>query len=221
MSLEKIHLRKLLQIFYAPDNKRISLLRADIRNEISKENDASDEGGDFHSPFWSDAKLHAAGKSNLTERTTIRIASNKGRARLYPRLKDSFLRWWNEKRRWRNETFTPFPESVSGQLIIPKCGIVKIENVLAIRVGDQFNRIIYPYFSEVPELPEEGARLGLWAMGEAFGVYSKDDLRILDVLRSTSFGTVDQRLRGNEKDLFERRYTAVVREWKKLWKEYK
>jgi hypothetical protein len=36
MSLEKIHLRKLLQIFYAPNNKRVDILRRDIRSEIKK-----------------------------------------------------------------------------------------------------------------------------------------------------------------------------------------
>lgn len=37
MSIEKIHLRKLLQIFYAPNALRIKLLRNDIRGVIKKD----------------------------------------------------------------------------------------------------------------------------------------------------------------------------------------
>ena len=73
MSIEKAHLRKLLRIFYAEPRERRRLLLEDIRTDISKETDARSDGGDFHGPFWADAKAHVAGTSNLREQAKIRI----------------------------------------------------------------------------------------------------------------------------------------------------
>jgi hypothetical protein len=115
MSIEKIHLRKLLQLFYLPANKRKSLLRADIRNDLNKALGESTDGGDFHGPFWADAKSHVAGQEDLRTAVKNRIASNKSRTRLYPLLAGGFLNWWDEKRRWRNEPFEFMSESVKAQ----------------------------------------------------------------------------------------------------------
>lgn len=221
MSIEKIHLRKLLQLFYLPDNKRRSLLRADIRLDLNKEIGETADGGDFYGPFWADAKNHVAGGPDLRDQIKERIKANKGRQRLYPLLGDGFLGWWNEKRRWRNEPFEFLPQNVKTQLPIPELnGIVKIENMLALKVGDQFSRIIYPYFSEDPSLPEEGRRIGLSVLNRGIPDYPLADLRVLDVLRSSSYGTLDHALRGNENDLFLKRYGDLLKEWKKLRKEY-
>jgi hypothetical protein len=95
MSIEKIHLRKLLQLFYLPDNRRRSLLRADIRIDLNKALGETTDGGDFHGPFWADAKSHVAREVDLRIKIKERIESNKGRARLYPLLADGFLSWWN------------------------------------------------------------------------------------------------------------------------------
>jgi len=220
MSLEKIHLRKLLKIFYLPARERVAVLREDIRNEIQKERGEDTDGGDFYSPFWADAKNHVAGKVDLQAQVKSRIGSNKRRERLYPQLADGFLSWWNEKRRWRNEPFEFLPENVKVQFPIPKLrGVVKIENLLALKVGDQSNRIIYPYFSEKPKLPDEGGRIGLWLLGEALPNYRREDLRILDILRGTSFAAIDYPLQGNERDLFLSKYEGALKEWKKLRKE--
>ena len=99
MSLEKINLRKLLQLFFADARQQQSLLLADIRNEQSKKEEDRDSGGDFYGPFWSDAKDHVAGRSDLIKQTNIRIEANKTRARLYPILANCFLEMWNEKMR--------------------------------------------------------------------------------------------------------------------------
>ena len=99
-------------------------------------------------------------------------------------------------------------------------GIVKVENLLALKVDGHFNRIIYPYFSEEPVLPPEGARLGLWLLKQALPKYSLEDFRMLDLLRSKSVGTVEFPFVGNEGDLFLQKYQTVSAEWKKLRKEY-
>lgn len=221
MSLEKVHLRKLLQLFDASHPKRISLLRADIRAEISKENGTSGDGGDFYVPFWADAKKHVAGLLDLTVQTEARIKSNEGRKRLYPELRDGFLLWWNEKRRWINEPFVLLPENPAIHFPVPgSTAVVKIENTLGLLVGGTSNRIIYPYFSEVPTLTQESARIGLWLLKEAMSDYEEKDLRILDIMRSKSFSLADTPLKGNEQELFSARYKALVAERKKLKKEY-
>jgi len=112
MSLQKIHLRKLLQLFDAADGKRRALLRADIRDEMASAAGAEKNGGDFYAPFWSDAKQHMGGASDLKLTTAARIELNKGRERLYPELRDGFLLWWNKKRRWINEPFEPLEEKI-------------------------------------------------------------------------------------------------------------
>ncbi len=227
MTIEKIHLQKLLQIFYAPDNLRRTLLRGDIRSEIQrnikKQNGEDTSGGHFHTPFWYDVRGHVAGKRDLRDASKERIAENKrSRQRLYPALTTGFLTWWDEKRRWRNEEFELIPQNINTRLQIADLNaVVKIEHLLAFKVGDQFNRIVYPYFSERPTLPEEGGRIGLWVLGEALANYDRNDMRILDVLRSRSFALIDSPLQGNERDLFLRKYEAALSQWNRLRGEYK
>jgi hypothetical protein len=182
MSIEKINLRKLLQLFFADGRLQRSLLLDDIRDVQAKESTARESGGDFYGPFWADVKNHAAGQSDLTEQTKVRIAANKARARLYPVLRDAFLDMWNEKMRWRNEPFNFAPESVKAQLSFKELRtVVKIENTAAIKTWDGANRVMYPYFYEEPALPEQGARLGFWALKEALPDYRIEDFRIIDM----------------------------------------
>jgi hypothetical protein len=58
-------LGKLLKAFYLPEAPRRSFLRADIRSEIQKESGTDLAGGDFHLPFWTDAKNHVRGLLDL------------------------------------------------------------------------------------------------------------------------------------------------------------
>ncbi len=221
MSLQKIHLRKLLQIMYAPDKKRVSLLREDIRNDINREISDDEGGGNFHVPFWADAKAHVAGRSDLINQTQFRIKKNPRRGRLYPRLQDGFLIWWNEKRRWKNEPFEQVLSSIKAQYPVPELdSVVKVDNTLAFKVGDRSERVIYPYFSEEPSLPDEGARVGLWLLGEALRPHRIENIRVLDVLRSKSFSTVDVPILGDEQRIFLSLYSGVIKQWEKLKEEY-
>lgn len=228
MSMEKVHLRKLLKLFFLSDAARVSELRKDIRQEIKKATFPSKKkGGDFHSPFWTDAKNHAAGRLDLAAQVEDRIARNDNRERLYPELSNGFLKWWTENRRWQNEPFQIIPHSVHAQLPMPEIGgLVKVENLLAVTIGapsagPRSNRLIYPYFSEHPPLGDEAIRLGLWALSAALGQYSPNDLRLLDVIRGSSFGIADRSLNGNEQALFVRHYGALLREWRALWDDYR
>lgn len=221
MSVRNMHLRKLLQIFFAPNNKRKSLLREDIRQEIGKGRGQNSSGGDFHVPFWTDAKNHAAGTADLREQTAVRVESNKQRKRLYPLLTKGFLTWWEEKRRWRNEPFKVMDQSVKARMPLSEIdAIVKVENILSLEMGEQSHRLIYPYFAEEPSLSPDAARLGLWLLAEALSDYPAEDFRILDVLRGTSFGIFDYPFAGNERDFFLRNYEVALQEWDKLRSEY-
>jgi hypothetical protein len=216
MSIEKINLRKLLQLFFADARLQRSLLLADIRNEKSKET-RDDNGGDFYGPFWADVKAFAAGRLSLHEQTQIRIAANKTRSRLYPVLRDNFLAMWAEKMRWRNEPFELVSESVSAQLPISELGaIVKIENTAAVRIWDGSHRVIYPYFSELPNLPQEGARLGFWALNRALSDYRLEDLRIVDIQHRGYFRPSDVGQAGDEGQQFMRLYDALLKTWRRL-----
>jgi hypothetical protein len=217
MSIEKINLRKLLQIFYADPRHRRSLILADIRNERYKEEGGGGNGGDFYAPFWADVKDHAAGRSNLVDTTAARIAANPARGRLYPFLRDAFLEMWNETMRWRNEPFEFVPESVKAQLLFSELNtIVKIENTASVQIWNGSHRIIYPYFSEEPALPLEGARLGFWALREALPTFPLSDFRIVDLLRRAYFRPSDIEMRGDEREIFVRHYRALLAEWRAL-----
>lgn len=216
VSIEKINLRKLLQLFFADDRLQRSLLLADIRGDNSK---ASGDrgGGDFYGPFWADVKDHAAGHLSLTEQTKIRIQANKSRARLYPLLAEGFLEMWSEKMRWRNEPFEFVTESIKAQLPIKELkAVVKIENTASVKVWDGSHRIIYPYFSEEPALPEEGARLGFWALQAALPNFGKADFRIVDLLRRAYFRPAEIDMKGDEEEQFVQRYGSLLKKWRKL-----
>ena len=217
MSIEKIHLRKLLRLFYADERERRRLLVADIGSDRNKEQNGGGDGGDFHGPFWADAKDHVAGKLDLREQSKVRVGSNKARARLYPLLTEGFLSLWNEKIRWRNEKFETYPISIKAALPIEELNAtVKIENVVAVKIPDGSSRIVYPYFSETPALPIEGARLGLWALKEALTDFRTDDFRIVDVLRHSYFRPTEIPTQGNERELFVQKYGDALKEWRKL-----
>lgn len=217
MSIKRINLRKLLQLFCADDRLQRSLLLAEIRGDRARESGRRDSGGDFYGPFWADVKDHAAGRSDLTEQVKARIAANRTRARLYPILADCFLSMWNEKMRWRNEPFEFVPESVKAQLPIKKLGaIVKIENTASVATWDGSHRVIYPYFSEAPTLPEDGARLGFWALKEALPNYRPEDFRVIDMQRRAYFRPADIGMRGDEEKQFIQRYGALLEKWRRL-----
>jgi hypothetical protein len=217
MSIEKINLRKLLQLLFADERLQRSLLLADIRGDATKASGDRTGGGNFYGPFWADVKDHAAGRSDLADQTADRIKANKTRARLYPLLMEGFLEMWREKIRWRNEPFEFVTESVKAQLSIKKLGaIVKIENTASVKVWDGSHRIVYPYFSEQPALPEEGARLGFWVLQTALPEFRQEDFRIVDLLRRTYFRPAEVGVKGDEEKQFVQRYEVLLKKWRKL-----
>lgn len=220
MPLEAVHLKKLLCFFDAPPAQRKAMLRDNIRREIAKANGVTGSGGDFHVPFWADAKGHVFGKVDLEDQTEIRIASNERRKNLYPQLTTGFLKWWNEKRRWKDEDFEREPDIAPAKYSISEDARAKVEGILALKVGDGSHRIIYPYVSENPTLSEEGARLGLWALSQALPYYDLADFRVFDVLRSKSWGVADCPLRGDEGAIFAARHEDLVSGWLALREEY-
>jgi hypothetical protein len=218
MSLNKIHLRKLLILFYLPPKQQASAVRTILRGDLRKASGARAGGGDFHTPFWADAKNHAFGISDLEGSTIERIAKNPShRTRLYPQLKEGFLRWWTEKRRWRNEPHKKVRLSLPSQVVLEGINsVVKVDKLLTFQVGDSF-RIVYPYFAEEPGLSKEAARIALWVLSQAFPGVDPAGLRVLDVLRSQSFGIEDVKMTGEEEKIFCLYYSRLA----KLYNEIK
>lgn len=221
MSVLDIPLRKVLQLFYAPPALRRSKLKEDIRLDRRKASGGNrTRGGDFYLPFWTDVKTHLSGDGDLTQMTVIRIKSNKNYKRLYPLLKDSVIELLNAKLRWSNEPVEIVPKSVHGVLQIPNLGgTIRIRDALHARVRGEYTRVVYPYFSEEPALPEEGGRLGLWVMQQALTELDPDDMRIIDALRRTFFSPAVTPLQGNEEAVFRQNYGSLISDWERLKRE--
>ncbi len=212
MSISHIHLRKLLKIMFLPERQRRSALRADIREERARE--AGDEagGGDFYAPFWADARHHAFGRDDLHTMVQTRIQANGRRANLYPRLRDGFLRWWNERRRWTNVPFQPGRQLKAHFDFADLQSTVKIDSILSVRDAQGVEHYVYPYFAPEPALSEEAARLGLWLLIESLGEAPEAEIRILDVIRGQTFSIDRHPLVGHEQQNFVQRYRALLTE---------
>ena len=218
MSVLDIPLRKALQLFYAEQALRRSILKDDIRLDRKKEAGGTrSQGGDFYLPFWSDVKKHISDDGDLTGLTAIRMASNKNFRRLYPLLRDGVLELLSAKLRWSNEPVEIIPQSVHGNLRIEELGgLIRIRDALHARVREKYTRVVYPYFSEDPARPEEGGRLGLWAMQQALTKLDPSDMRIIDPLRRIFFSPETTPLRGDEEVVFHEKYGALIKEWERL-----
>lgn len=89
MSIRSLPLRKALQLFYASQSLRRSMLKKEIWLDRQKEAGGTrSQGGDFYLPFWSDVKSHVSGAGDLTQLIDDRVKSNRNFKRLYPILKD-------------------------------------------------------------------------------------------------------------------------------------
>lgn len=220
MALDRIHLRKLLKIFFLEPNQRRSAVRSDIREEIARDAGRDSSGGDFYAPFWADAKSHVFGSGDLHDMVEARMEANVRRTNLYPRLRDGFLLWWNERRRWTNEPFRP---GRSLKVHFPFPGLdatVKIDSVLSVRDGLDAEHAVYPYFAPEPVLSDAAARLGLWLLTRALPTVPPAEIRILDVIRGRTFSLDRMPLRGDEEAEFRRRYSELLRQREALRREY-
>lgn len=221
MALNRIHLRKLLKIMFLDAGKQRSALRADIREEIAREASTTSSGGDFYAPFWADAKAHIFGTTDLYRSVDARIAANRTRANLYPRLRQGFLLWWNDRRRWTNEPFQPGRPLKTRYTLVGLDAIVKVDSILSVRDGLDAERAVYPYFSPEPVLSENAARLGLWLLTQALPAIPSEEFRILDVFRGRTFALDRTPLRGDEETEFRRRYGELLAQRAVLRREYR
>ena len=221
MTIKTIHLHKLLRAFNLPENKLTTMLRADIRNEAKKASGHASNGGDFHCPFWADAKAHVAGASILNETTDARISANSARKRLYPLLKDGFMSWWDSRLRLSNEVFTYQPLQVKARYKIDELdAVVKVENFLGISVGTNASMLVYPYMYDEPSLDIETARLGMWLLTTALSEHSIKDLKILDVIKFNEFSDRNAMPVGNERANFVFKYKEIIGKWEQLHGDY-
>jgi len=221
MTPKTIHLNKLLKILQLSERQLTSALRSELRNERDKLAGLKEGGGDFHGPFWSDAKLHVLGAVELRHQTQLRIESSKQRRRLYPALQNGFLQWLEEVKRRTNEKVGWHEAKVHNHHPFPELALtVKVDNLLALSIGKDHYRLVYPYFSERPVLSERWARIGLWVIAEALPRHDIVDMEILDILRSRGFRGSRLFLKGDEEDLFANRYASILQEWDELRREY-
>lgn len=219
MALELIHLRKLIKLCYLTPNRQIAEVRSDIRLEIARERGDLEGGGDFHSPFWRDAREHAFHREDLHANVESRIEANGARLRLYPRLRDGFLNWWNDTRRWTNEPFLQI-EAPHTRFQFGELGTIKIEGILAVRDAGAAEHYVYPYFAEAPTLSEEAGRVALWVIREALPHLDASNFVVLDVLRGRPFTLDRYPLTGNEQDILRRRYAGLLEMRDRLLPEY-
>ncbi|MEJ2000044.1 MAG: hypothetical protein P8X51_18320 [Maritimibacter sp.] len=220
MPIDNIHLSKLLILMYCDRSKRITELRSLIRTSLRPTTATNSSGGDFYTPFWADAKAHVYGEADLAQCVEERIERSPQKRDLYPQLRDGFLLWWNERRRWTNAPFTRGRQISGRHPLVSLDATVKVGNLLIVEDGSGEERIMYPYFSPDTVLSEDAARLGLWLISEAFLDPPISEFRILDVFRGTAFSVDRTPFHGDESAEFHRRYRAILVEYESLLTEY-
>ncbi|NIJ60662.1 trans-aconitate methyltransferase [Erythrobacter flavus] len=66
----------------------------------------------------------------------------------------------------------------------------------------------------------DGARLGLWLLSQTFPTIPANELRILDIIRGTTFSVDRSPLTGEEEIEFRARYARLIEERDRLREEY-
>lgn len=220
MTALKINLNKLLKWYSLDERSLVSALRADIRAERDKLEGKTKGGGDFHSPFWADAKISLISGVSLRSLTALRVESSKQRRRLYPLLYKGFQSWIDGLRRRTNEKVGWSELNIHNHLDFDDLNLtLKVDNLLVLKIGDK-KRLVYPYFSERPILSEKIARIGLWAMAEALEDESITEMEILDVLRVVSYKGDRTILKGEEEADFHRTFRRIAKRRRELRREY-
>ncbi len=220
MSLQVINLRKILKLMYLPPRELTTALRNDVREDRDRERGVVGGGGDFYGPFWKDAKDHVFGISDLQDTTTDRVSGNERRKNLYPLLRDGFLLWWNERRRWTNAPFIPIDTPKTRYRVPNIDTVIKIDCVLAVQDGSEEDHYVYPYWFPEPVLNEESARVGIWVLSQALPQVDITELRILDVMRGRTFSIDRNPLDGAEVDIFSRNFDRLTQRRQQLRDEY-
>lgn len=216
MSLQSIPLRKLLKILFlesAPRRREVmNDISADARAERKKAEGERVSSGNFQSMFWSDAKRHVLETADLHESVAHRIVRSPRNTRHFELLRDGFLLWYNERRRWTNRPFRQ-AQSRSGRFPFPGLdAIIKVDGVLSVQDAEGIEHHVYPYFSEGPPLSENAARLGLWVLCNVLRDVPRNEIRILDVMRGQTFSIDRHPLTGGEEGDFRKRYADLLTE---------
>ena len=218
MTVNMIHLRKFLQ-FCALDQRSLEkILKREIYADIEREDKSYDrQPMDYYGCFWADAKHSVLHGLNLKLATEDRILKNPLRKRLYPILEKGFSDWWRDELRGTNLLVSPEETSVHTRWALPNIGItLKFENFLALKVGhDQF-RLIYPYFSEKPPLEDKWIRIGLWLLNEALPEFGIDSMRLLDVQRGKGYSNTSNPLIGTEETELRTKCASLLSLWQDL-----
>ncbi|MCP1199425.1 hypothetical protein [Notoacmeibacter sp. MSK16QG-6] len=216
MSVQKIQLGKLLRLMGSADEKRDRLLKKFIREDMRREANPG-SGGDFHVPFWHDAKRHVNGDDYLPIMVAKRIAASSRRKRLYPELANGFLDFWNTKRRWTNKALISEVSTVHANMAITELGgIITVRNMMYLKADNNTERAYYPYFSEWPALKQNEARLGLWILANSGIEVEKSKIRILDLIRGNSISIADVGFYGNEREQLVKRYRRLIENYERI-----
>jgi hypothetical protein len=197
------------------------MIREDLRAERNRIDGLAGGGGDFHSPFWSDAKSHVIGLFELTEQTSFRIDQLEQRKRLYPVLCDGFLKWFGDLKKKTNQTVGWHQARVHNRFKFPNLDLtIKVENLMGLHIGQDRHLLVYPYFSENPTLSEKWGRVGLWLMAASLPDFDPTEMHLLDVIRARSFSGASTFLIGDEESIFIARYQQLFEEWMQLRSAY-
>lgn len=218
MTINIIHLRKFLQ-FCALDQKRLEQgLRKEIYSDIQREDKTDDrQPMDFYGCFWADAKHSVLHGLNLRLATEDRITKNKLRKRLYPILEKRFTDWWRDELRGTNLLVAPEEATAHTRWALPDIGItLKFENFLALRIGQDQYRLVYPYFSEKPPLEDKWIRIGLWLLNKALPQFGLDAMRLLDVQLGKAYSHFTNPFLGTEERELNNKCLALLALWREL-----
>ena len=215
MALNNVSLNKLLKMLPRPLSARQAIIRHDAADAVLKEKKIeTDDGGNFYGEFWCDAKEFVLRGGNLTRLVKDRMSASRSKRRLYPILRDGFLRWY----------VSNFSGSAAGDRkeignAFGKCstlapaGSVRVHGLLAWEEPDGSRHLIYPYFDKDHALGPRAARLGRWTMAKALPEHDQESMAILDVLRGAVFDNDNCPLVGNEEEVLSERYKGFLREW--------
>jgi len=222
MSILRPNLGKLIKFYSHSNSELIHDIKRDISLELILED--SQKGLrdippaiPYYDAFWSRAKKHAYSQQDIEISLKEFFESNpksRNKEKPYNRAKECFLRWYDEKRRWRNDEFTQNMQIYkSKNFLLGSNHPIQIQNkdFLSINLNEDNKRIIYASFSSKTMISSEGARIALWILKNSFPEINDHAFRFLDVLHSRSYGLIDYQFQGNEPELLRARYKEILR----------